>query len=89
MIKPVAILGSTGSIGRQALEVIASYPERFRVVALAAGKNVELLLAQADRFRPPILSVAHEDDVARVRAGLSYEAIVEYGVQGLAVVARR
>ena len=87
MRKPIAILGSTGSIGTQALEVIACYPQRFRVAALAAGKNIELLLEQAERFRPPIISVAHEDDVERLRAALPYEAIVEHGTRGLASVA--
>jgi 1-deoxy-D-xylulose-5-phosphate reductoisomerase len=52
----VAILGSTGSIGRQALEVIARHPERFEVVGLAAGRNVELLAEQIARFRPAIVS---------------------------------
>ncbi len=48
--KRVAILGSTGSIGTQALDVIARFPDRFEVVGLAAGKNVELLREQAQRF---------------------------------------
>lgn len=50
MRKRVAILGSTGSIGTQALDVVASHPERFEVVGLAAGRNVELLREQAARF---------------------------------------
>ena len=45
--KRLAILGSTGSIGRSTLEVVASRPEAFRVVALAAGANLDLLPAQA------------------------------------------
>lgn len=48
----VAILGSTGSVGRQALDVVRGLPDRFRVVALAAGSNVELLRAQIEEFRP-------------------------------------
>jgi 1-deoxy-D-xylulose-5-phosphate reductoisomerase len=52
----VAILGSTGSIGRQALDVIARHPQRFEVVALAAGRNVELLAQQVAQFRPAIVS---------------------------------
>ena len=50
--KKVAILGSTGSIGRQALDVIRQFPDRWEVVALAAGRNHELLAAQIDEFRP-------------------------------------
>ncbi|WP_317997247.1 1-deoxy-D-xylulose-5-phosphate reductoisomerase [Vulcanimicrobium alpinum] len=55
-VKRVAILGSTGSIGRQALDVIARHPERFEVVGLAAGRNVELLADQIARFRPRVVS---------------------------------
>jgi len=51
-LKRVAILGSTGSIGRQTLEVINALPERFRVIGLAGGKNVALLAEQIERFRP-------------------------------------
>jgi 1-deoxy-D-xylulose-5-phosphate reductoisomerase len=54
--KNVAILGSTGSIGRQALDVIAAHSDRFRVVGLAAGKNTGLLAEQAARFSPRITS---------------------------------
>ncbi|HET9392731.1 MAG TPA: 1-deoxy-D-xylulose-5-phosphate reductoisomerase [Candidatus Rubrimentiphilum sp.] len=54
MRKRVAILGSTGSIGTQALDVIAHHPDRFEVVALAAGKQVDKLREQAERFGVPI-----------------------------------
>ena len=56
--KRVAILGSTGSIGRQALDVIARHPERFEVVGLAAGRNVDLLAEQVARFGPHVVSDA-------------------------------
>jgi 1-deoxy-D-xylulose-5-phosphate reductoisomerase len=65
--KRVAILGSTGSIGRQALDVIARHPERFEIVALAAGRNVELLAAQVEQFRPAIVASA-ADGPAGLRA---------------------
>ncbi|HVA34373.1 MAG TPA: 1-deoxy-D-xylulose-5-phosphate reductoisomerase, partial [Candidatus Baltobacteraceae bacterium] len=54
--KRVAILGSTGSIGRQALDVISRYPERFEVVGLAAGRNTALLAEQRAQFGPAIVS---------------------------------
>jgi len=57
-VKRVAILGSTGSIGRQALEVIARHPDRFDVVGLAAGRNAELLAEQIALFRPRVVSTA-------------------------------
>ena len=65
--KRVAILGSTGSIGRQALDVIARHPERFQVVALAAGRNVELLAQQVTQFRPRVVASA-ADGPAGLRA---------------------
>jgi len=57
-VKKVAILGSTGSIGTQALEVIAKHPDRFQVVGLAGGRNLALLREQADRFHPSAISSA-------------------------------
>jgi len=51
-MKRIAILGSTGSIGRSTLSVVESYPERFQIVALAAGSNIELALEQALRWKP-------------------------------------
>jgi 1-deoxy-D-xylulose-5-phosphate reductoisomerase len=54
--KRVAILGSTGSIGRQALDVIERYPDRFEVVGLAAGRSIELLAEQTRKFNPAIVS---------------------------------
>jgi 1-deoxy-D-xylulose-5-phosphate reductoisomerase len=59
-MKRVAILGSTGSIGRQALDVIARHPQRFEVVGLAAGRNLELLAEQAARFGPRVVSDARD-----------------------------
>ena len=58
----VAVLGSTGSVGTQTLEVIAHLPERFRVVALAAGGNLDLLAEQAARFGPDLVVVADGGD---------------------------
>jgi 1-deoxy-D-xylulose-5-phosphate reductoisomerase len=57
-MKRIAILGSTGSIGRQALEVVKSLPERLAVVALAGGENVELLAEQTAEFGPSVVSAA-------------------------------
>jgi 1-deoxy-D-xylulose-5-phosphate reductoisomerase len=65
--KRVAILGSTGSIGTQALDVIARHPERFEVVGLAAGRNVDLLAEQIAAFKPEISATA-ADGPAGLRA---------------------
>jgi 1-deoxy-D-xylulose-5-phosphate reductoisomerase len=58
----VAVLGSTGSIGRQAIDVLDGLPDRFRVVALAAGGNVAVLNEQVVRLRPAVVAVAEEAD---------------------------
>jgi len=67
----IAILGSTGSIGRQALDVIASYPERFEAYALVANNSVELLIEQARRFLPEVVVIANESKYSHLREALS------------------
>ena len=67
MVKGLCILGSTGSVGQNTLRVARSLPERFRVVALAAGKNLDVLVEQVREFRPQIVSVASRDLIAPLR----------------------
>ena len=55
IIKQLAILGSTGSIGQQTLEIVRAFPHRFRVIGLAAGKNIDLLAKQVSEFRPRLV----------------------------------
>jgi 1-deoxy-D-xylulose-5-phosphate reductoisomerase len=69
-MKRIAILGSTGSIGASTLSVVESYPDRFQVVTLAAGSNVQLALEQTLKWKPQVLSVAREQDAAELRAKL-------------------
>ncbi|MBP7152377.1 MAG: 1-deoxy-D-xylulose-5-phosphate reductoisomerase [Paludibacteraceae bacterium] len=69
--KQIAILGSTGSIGTQALQVIADYPERFGVYALTANNNVELLIEQARKFQPEAVAIANENLYFRLKEALS------------------
>jgi 1-deoxy-D-xylulose-5-phosphate reductoisomerase len=69
-MKRIAILGSTGSIGKSTLSVVESYPDRFQIGTLAAGKNVELAFEQAARWKPQILSLADEPDADIIRAKL-------------------
>ena len=66
-MKRVSILGSTGSIGRAALDVVAAFPDRFRVVALAAGRSLDRLVQQVARYEPDFVSIEREEDVARLR----------------------
>jgi 1-deoxy-D-xylulose-5-phosphate reductoisomerase len=69
-MKRIAILGSTGSIGRSTLSVIESYPERFEVVSLAAGRNVEAAFEQARRWKPKLISISTEVDAEILRSHL-------------------
>jgi len=81
-MKGLAILGSTGSIGRQCLSVVDSLPGRFRVVALAAGSNTRLLADQIRRYRPKVVSVANEKTAAELCEGLKSLAAKPGGVRG-------
>src|SRR5580692_9044292 len=80
-MKRISILGSTGSIGRSTLSVVESYPERFEIIALAAGHNIEAAFEQARRWKPQLLSVADGQDAETLRAQLR-----EAGVDGVSVV---
>ncbi len=70
-MRRIAILGSTGSIGTQTLDVIDRFPDRLGVAALAAGRNLDLLIQQAKQFRPDRVSVERAEDVPRLRDALS------------------
>jgi 1-deoxy-D-xylulose-5-phosphate reductoisomerase len=87
-LKRIALLGSTGSIGTQTLDVIARFPEKLGVIALAAGRSVELLIQQCKQFRPELVSVARDEDVAVVREALGDQAPrIVSGAAGLDEVA--
>jgi 1-deoxy-D-xylulose-5-phosphate reductoisomerase len=68
--KRIAILGSTGSIGTQALEVIAAHPEKFEVEVLTAQNNFELLIEQAKKFKPNAVVIVNEDYYPQVKEAL-------------------
>jgi len=68
--KHIAILGSTGSIGTQALEVIAAHPESFEVEVLTAQNNADLLIEQAKKFNPNAVVIVNEDSYAKVKEAL-------------------
>ncbi|UCE01711.1 MAG: 1-deoxy-D-xylulose-5-phosphate reductoisomerase [Candidatus Latescibacterota bacterium] len=59
-MKRVVVLGSTGSVGRQTLDIVRAHPERFQVVGLSAGSNVDLLAQQIDEFEPQVFAIADE-----------------------------
>ena len=62
-IKKLAVLGSTGSIGQSTLEIARRHPNRFKILALAAGKNKRLFKQQVEEFRPKIISLSDEKDI--------------------------
>jgi 1-deoxy-D-xylulose-5-phosphate reductoisomerase len=66
-MKALTILGSTGSVGTQALDVVRRNADRFKVVGLSAGTNQELLVGQIREFLPPLVAIADEDTAAGVR----------------------
>ncbi len=70
-MRRVVILGSTGSIGTQALDVIRHTPDRFEVVGLAAASNHELLVGQIREFMPPVVAVSDETAATELKAGLA------------------
>jgi len=88
-MKNIAILGSTGSIGQQALEVIDNNPERFTVEVLTANNNVSLLIEQAKKFRPNVVVIANEEKYDVVSKALAGEDIKVYaGSTALAQVVK-
>jgi 1-deoxy-D-xylulose-5-phosphate reductoisomerase len=74
-LKKIAILGSTGSIGHSTLSIVESFPDRYQVVSLAAGRNLETALEQTKRWRPRAVSMATEDLAAQLASRLKAEGI--------------
>ncbi len=86
-MKKIVILGSTGSIGRMALDVISRSRHRFAVVGLAAGKNIDLLERQVKTFQPEVVAVAGEGDAQELRRRLGPIPEVLAGAEGVTAVA--
>jgi len=74
-MRRIAILGSTGSIGRSTLSVVESYPDRFQIIALAAGSNLEAAFEQAVRWKPRVVSMATEANADALRAQLKAQGL--------------
>ena len=81
-MRGLAILGSTGSIGTSTLRVVASQPERFRVTALAAGNNLDLLEEQVRRFRPSLVAVRDAGAAEALRGRVPQGTEVTHGEEG-------
>jgi 1-deoxy-D-xylulose-5-phosphate reductoisomerase len=91
-VKRISILGSTGSIGTQTLDIVTHHPDAFQVVGLAAGSNVALLAQQVMEFRPEIVAIRQEDKLADLKTAIA--ALADYhpeyvtGEAGIVEVAR-
>lgn len=89
-MKKITLLGSTGSIGTQTLDIVAQYPEQFRIVGLAAGRNLELLTEQIRRFQPEIVAIANPEQLSELKDAIaSFESQPQLlaGAEGVAEVA--
>lgn len=86
-MKKIALIGSTGSIGTQTLDVLRAYPEEFRLEGLAAGNNIELFARQVQEFLPRKASVATKELADQIRPQLPGGVELYYGEQGLIEVA--
>lgn len=90
-MKAITLVGSTGSIGTQTLDIVANNPDKFRIVGLAAGNNVELLAAQIRQFRPSIAAICAEEKLPSLKeaiADLDPQPILMAGDAGIVEVAR-
>lgn len=90
-MKAITLLGSTGSIGTQTLDIVYQYPDQFRIVGLAARSNVALLAQQIRQFHPQIVAICDQDQLPHLRkmiADLDPQPILLGGEQGVAEVAR-
>lgn len=90
-MKAINLLGSTGSIGTQTLDIVTQYPDQFRIVGLAAGSNVEMLASQIRQFRPAIAAICVEEKLPELKeaiADLDPQPILLAGEAGVAEVAR-
>jgi len=83
-MKKLSLLGATGSIGVNVLNIVRKFPSRYTIVGLAAGRNVELLSQQVEEFKPGIVSVIDEEHGERLAAMLpsSWDGNLVYGVEG-------
>ena len=86
-MKKLAILGSTGSIGTQTLDVVRAHPEAFEVEGLAAGNNIELLIQQVLEFKPSKVSVGSKQSAEQIKQQLPSHIELFYGEQGLIEIA--
>ena len=72
-MKSLAILGSTGSIGTQTLDIVREHPDKFKVISLVANKNIELLEKQIKEFNPELVVVSDKEKAAELKEKVTVE----------------
>jgi 1-deoxy-D-xylulose-5-phosphate reductoisomerase len=90
-VKLISILGSTGSIGTQTLDIVTHHPDKFKVVGLATGSNIKLFIEQIRQFKPEIVAIRDESKLSQLKeaiASLPSPPIVVSGEEGIVEVAR-
>ena len=90
-MKAISLLGSTGSIGTQTLDIVEHHPDKFRLVGIAAGSNVTLLAEQVLRFKPEIVAICNKSKVDELKAAIASldpQPIILAGEEGIVEVAR-
>ncbi|MEC2073139.1 1-deoxy-D-xylulose-5-phosphate reductoisomerase [Alkalihalophilus marmarensis] len=86
-MKKISLLGATGSIGTQTLDVIKHHSDQFSLIAMSVGRNINLALDQINTFKPSIVSVMTQEDAQKLQLQISDEIKVVYGEEGLIEVA--
>ena len=88
-MKKISILGSTGSIGKQTLDVVRQHSDKFEVVAISANSSVELLLAQIKEFKPKYVAVYDEVSALKLKSMIPSDINIEVlsGMEGLKAIA--
>ncbi|MEC4986358.1 MAG: 1-deoxy-D-xylulose-5-phosphate reductoisomerase [Oscillatoria sp. PMC 1068.18] len=90
-MKPISLLGSTGSIGTQTLDIVKQYPDKFRIVGLATGRNAKMLAEQIEEFQPEIVAICDEEKLPELKeylTNLPNPPMLLAGEAGVAEVAR-
>ncbi|MFZ4454186.1 1-deoxy-D-xylulose-5-phosphate reductoisomerase [Salibacterium aidingense] len=86
-MKNIALIGSTGSIGLQTLDIIRKHPDQFRVVSIAAGRNVDRVMEQIREFQPLIAAVERKEDADRIKQHINGNTSIHHGKEGLIAAA--
>lgn len=85
----VAILGCTGSIGRQTVNVVRRYPDLFRITSLVCGSDADILLSLANEFKPSFIGIADRSKIDKLKAGLTYRCELVGGDEAQIIAASR